>query len=122
MAALRKSIGKAPSKARSEDRHSRRAAPGSAEKAPEARRCSQAAAKSLVFIEAELARTGGIAPTVRELADHLHYRSPTVARRLLNGLEERGFIRRLQAKDRAIEVVKPVSRFATFASTRTTRD
>ena len=30
------------------------------------------------------------------------------------GLEERGFIRRLPAKDRAIEVVKPVSRFEVF--------
>ena len=70
--------------------------------------------KALVFIEAEMQRTGGIAPTVSEIADHFHYRSPTMARRLLIGLEERGFIRRLPAKDRAIEVVKPVSRFATF--------
>ena len=52
---------------------------------------------------------------MREIADHLHYRSPTMARRLLIGLEERGFIRRLPAKDRAIEVVKPVSRFAPFS-------
>ena len=58
--------------------------------------------------------SGGVAPTVRELADHLNYRSPSPARRLLMGLEERGFIRRLPAKDRAIEVVKPVSRFEVF--------
>ena len=70
--------------------------------------------EALLFIEAELDRTGGIAPTVRELVDHFHYRSPTTARRLLIGLEERGFIRRLAAKDRAIEVVRPVSRFAAF--------
>ena len=70
--------------------------------------------KALLFIEAEIARTGGIAPTVRELADHLHYRSPSMARRLLLGLEERGFICRLPAKDRAIEVVKPLSRFEVF--------
>jgi repressor LexA len=70
--------------------------------------------KALLFIEAEMERTGGVAPSVRELADHFHYRSPTMARRLLVGLEERGYIRRLAAKDRAIEVVKPVSRFATF--------
>ena len=70
--------------------------------------------KALVFIEAEMERTGGVAPSVREIADHFHYRSPTMARRLLIGLEERGFIRRLEAKDRAIEVLKPVSRFATF--------
>ena len=70
--------------------------------------------KALLFIEAEMERTGGIAPSVREIADHFHYRSPTMARRLLMGLEERGFIRRLPEKDRAIEVLKPVSRFATF--------
>ena len=71
--------------------------------------------KALLFIEAELERTGGVAPSVREIADHFHYRSPTMARRLLIGLEERGFIRRLPAKDRAIEVLKPVSRFAAFS-------
>ena len=70
--------------------------------------------KALLFIEAEMERTGGIAPSVREIADHFHYRSPTMARRLLMGLEERGFIRRLPAKDRAIEVVKPISRFEVF--------
>ena len=68
--------------------------------------------KALVFIEAETERTGGVAPSVREIADYFHYRSPSMARRLLIGLEERGFIRR--AKDRAIEVVKPVSRFEVF--------
>ena len=51
---------------------------------------------------------------MREIANHFHYRSPTMARRLLIGLEERGFIRRLPAKDRAIEVVRPVSRFEAF--------
>jgi repressor LexA len=70
--------------------------------------------KALLFIEAEIERTGGVAPSVREIADHFHYRSPSMARRLLIGLEERGFIRRLPAKDRAIEVVKPVSRFEVF--------
>ena len=72
--------------------------------------------KALLFIEAELERAGGVAPSVREIADHLSYRSSTTARRLLIGLEERGFIRRLPAKDRAIEVVKPVSRFEIFRS------
>ena len=43
-----------------------------------------------------------------------HYRSPSLARRLLIGLEERGFIRRLPDRVRAIEVLKPVSRFATY--------
>jgi SOS-response transcriptional repressor LexA len=63
--------------------------------------------KALLFIEAEMERTGGVAPSVREIADHFHYRSPTMARRLLIGLEERGFIRRLEGKDRAVEVLLP---------------
>jgi hypothetical protein len=69
--------------------------------------------KALVFIEAKLERTDGIA--------HRCVRSPATSitaarpwRHLLQGLEERGFIRRLPGKDRAIEVLKPVSRFATF--------
>jgi repressor LexA len=70
--------------------------------------------KALVFIEAELERTGGIAPSVREMGRPLPLSQPTMARHLLQGLEERGFIRRLPGKDRAIEVLKPVSRFATF--------
>ena len=70
--------------------------------------------KALLFIEAEIERTGGVAPSIREIAEHLRYRSPTMARRLLIGLEERGFIRRLPAKDRAIEVMRPVSRFEAF--------
>ena len=70
--------------------------------------------KALLFIEAEMQRTGGAAPSVQQIADHLHYLSPSPARRLLIGLQQRGFIRRLPAKVRAIEVVKPVSRFAAF--------
>ena len=37
--------------------------------------------KALVFIEAEMERTGGVAPTVREIAAHFHYRSTSPARR-----------------------------------------
>ena len=54
--------------------------------------------KALIFIEAELERTGGVAPSVQQIADHLDYRSTTTARRLLKGLEERGFIRRLPSR------------------------
>ena len=74
----------------------------------------QAAAQSLAVHRGRDGAHRRVAPSVREIADHFHYRSPTMARRLLIGLEERGFIRRLAAKDRAIEVLKPVSRFATF--------
>jgi SOS-response transcriptional repressor LexA len=70
--------------------------------------------RALLLIEAEVERTGGVAPSVRELAEQLGYRSQTTARNLLLGLERRGFIRRLEGKDRAIEVLRPISRFETF--------
>lgn len=70
--------------------------------------------RAMLFIEKEMARTGGIASTVREIANHFGYRSPTPARSLLAGREARGHIRRLPDLDRAIEVVKPVSRVAVY--------
>jgi repressor LexA len=70
--------------------------------------------QAMLFIEKEMERTGGIAPSVRELADHFRYRSPTAARCLLRGLEARGHIRRLPGKDRAIEVLRPVTRVAIY--------
>ena len=62
--------------------------------------------RALLLIEAEV--------EFRELADQLGYKSQTTARNLLLGLERRGFIRRMEGQDRAIEVLRPVSRFAAF--------
>jgi repressor LexA len=70
--------------------------------------------KALLLIEAEVERTGGVAPSIRELAEQMGYRSPATVRNLLVGLEGRGFIRRHPNKDRAIEVLRPISRFAAF--------
>jgi SOS-response transcriptional repressor LexA len=70
--------------------------------------------RALLLIEAEVERTGGVAPSVRELAEQMGYKSQTTARNVLLGLERRGFIRRLEGRDRAIEVLRPISRFATF--------
>lgn len=70
--------------------------------------------KALLFIEAEVERTGGVAPTIGEIAQRLGYLSKTHALKLVLGLEERGFIRRMPNRARAIEVVRPVSRFAAF--------
>lgn len=69
--------------------------------------------KALLFIEAEVERSGE-APSVAEIAAHFRYRSRTQAHKLLVGLEERGFIRRTRYGHRAIELVKPISRFETF--------
>ena len=78
------------------------------------RRCCPRQRKALIFIEAEIERSGGVAPTVREIAAHLSYRSTSPVRRLLVGLEQRGHIRRISGKVRAIEVVRPVSRLTAY--------
>jgi SOS-response transcriptional repressor LexA len=71
---------------------------------------------AMLFIEKEMERTGGIAPSVRELASHFDYHSTTPARSLLRGLESRGHIRRIPGMDSAIEVLRPVSRVAFTSS------
>lgn len=48
----------------------------------------------------------GIAPSLDEICGHLQIASKSVAKRLLDGLEERGRIRRLPYRSRAIEIVK----------------
>jgi SOS-response transcriptional repressor LexA len=69
--------------------------------------------KALLFIEAEMERSG-VAPTLSELAGHLRYRSKPAALKVLVGLEKRGCIRRNRYERRAVEVVRPVSRFEVF--------
>jgi len=62
-------------------------------------------AEALEFIEAWIA-SRGTGPTVREIARGVgHNRSHSYAAKLLDGLERRGFIRRLPGRARAIEVV-----------------
>jgi repressor LexA len=70
--------------------------------------------RALLLIEAEVERTGGVALSMREIAEQMGFRSATTAQRLLVSLEQRGFIRRLPRQDRAIEVLRPISRFASF--------
>src|SRR5512132_3935955 len=59
----------------------------------------------LMFINQRLAATG-IAPSFDEMKDALNLRSKSGIHRLISGLEERGFIRRLAHRARALEVVK----------------
>jgi repressor LexA len=48
----------------------------------------------------------GYAPSFEEMADALNLASKSSIHRLLGALEERGFIRRLRHRSRAIEVLK----------------
>ena len=59
----------------------------------------------LLFIDQRLRETG-ISPSFDEMKDALDLRSKSGIHRLITGLEERGFIRRLLHRARALEVVK----------------
>src|SRR5205823_11841796 len=59
----------------------------------------------LLFINQRLTATG-VSPSFDEMKDALHLRSKSEIHRLISGLEERGFIRRLPHRARALEVVK----------------
>ncbi len=59
----------------------------------------------LEFIHARLQRDG-VPPSFDEMKDQLDLRSKSGIHRLITALEERGFIRRLPHRARAIEIVK----------------
>ena len=59
----------------------------------------------LVFIDKRLKDTG-VSPSFDEMKDALDLRSKSGIHRLITGLVERGFIRRLPHRARALEVLK----------------
>src|SRR5438045_9667807 len=59
----------------------------------------------LLFINQRLTATG-VSPSFDEMKDALHLRSKSGIHRLISGLEERGLIRRLPHRARALEVTK----------------
>jgi repressor LexA len=59
----------------------------------------------LTFINQRLTATG-VSPSFDEMKDALNLRSKSGIHRLISGLEERGFIKRLAHRARALEVVK----------------
>lgn len=59
----------------------------------------------LMFIDQRL-RATGISPSFDEMKDALDLKSKSGIHRLITGLEERGFIRRLAHRARALEVAK----------------
>jgi repressor LexA len=59
----------------------------------------------LMFIDHSL-RESGVSPSFDEMKDALDLKSKSGIHRLITGLEERGFIRRLPHRARAIEVLK----------------
>ena len=59
----------------------------------------------LLFINKKL-RASGVSPSYEEMKDSLNLKSKSGIHRLISALEERGFIRRLPHKARALEVIK----------------
>ena len=59
----------------------------------------------LMFINKKL-RSSGVSPSYEEMKDSLNLKSKSGIHRLISALEERGFIKRLAHKARALEVVK----------------
>ena len=59
----------------------------------------------LLFINKKI-RTAGISPSYEEMKNALNLKSKSGIHRLISALEERGFIRRLAHKARALEVLK----------------
>lgn len=59
----------------------------------------------LVFIQKRL-EEGGVSPSFDEMKDALDLRSKSGIHRLISALEERGFIRRLPNRARALEVLR----------------
>jgi len=59
----------------------------------------------LVYLDKELQKKG-VSPSFDEMKDALGLKSKSGIHRLITGLEERGFIRRLPHRARAIEVLR----------------
>ena len=77
--------------------------------------------QAMLFIERYQAERGGVSPTLRDIAMALKVRKTSVFR-ILTGLEERGFIRRLPNRQRAIEVLRPVTREQWFQFCNETKE
>lgn len=72
----------------------------------------------LMFIDRRL-KDGGISPSFDEMREALDLKSKSGVHRLISALEERGFIRRLPNRARALEVVKvPETRSASVTPIR----
>ena len=59
----------------------------------------------LIFIDRRL-KDAGISPSFEEMKEALNLKSKSGIHRLISGLEERGFIRRLPHRARALEIIK----------------
>ena len=76
----------------------------------------------LVYINERLAQDG-VSPSFEEMKEALDLKSKSGVHRLISALEERGFIRRLPNRARALEVLRmPETKTAGAATAVTTRE
>ncbi len=75
----------------------------------------------LIFIEKRLVEDG-VSPSFDEMKEALGLRSKSGIHRLITGLEERGFIRRLPHRARALEVLKLPDNYIAPKPKRTTEE
>lgn len=64
--------------------------------------------QTLLYIQDYISLTGGVAPTISEIASHFGHKSKSSSHRNVSQLVSRGYIRRLPRASRAIEVIQPV--------------
>ena len=62
--------------------------------------------RELLLLIDDRLKSGGISPSFDEMRDALGLKSKSGVHRLISALEERGFIRRLPNRARALEVLK----------------
>ena len=74
----------------------------------------------LMFIH-ERVRESGVPPSFDEMKDALDLKSKSGIHRLITALEERGFLRRMEKRARALEIVKLPDNMAETARPATTR-
>src|ERR1700710_3024008 len=74
----------------------------------------------LMFIH-ERVRESGIPPSFDEMKDALDLKSKSGIHRLITALEERGFLRRMEKRARALEVLKLPDNMAETLPPATTR-
>src|SRR6185437_5099455 len=74
----------------------------------------------LMFIH-ERVRESGIPPSFDEMKDALDLKSKSGIHRLITALEERGFLRRMEKRARALEIVKLPDNVADTLRPATTR-
>ena len=68
--------------------------------------CLQKKQKNLLLFINKKLRSTGVSPSYEEMKESLNLKSKSGIHRLISALEERGFIKRLAHKARALEVVK----------------